>query len=448
LRTTLRSLSPARRSRLLAGLSADEWVALDRDWAGTMARDAQLAPAGAWSTWLILAGRGWGKTRTGAEWIRSRIEAGARRIALVGATAADVRDVMVEGPSGVLATAAPRSRPRYVASTRSVTWPNGAVALTFSAEEPDRLRGPEHDTLWADELAAWKYPEDAWHNALMGLRVGDPRACVTTTPRPIKLVRELLADPSTRVTRGSTYANAANLAPRFLAEVRRRYEGTRLGRQELHAELLEDTPGALWTRAMCEAAFARVAPDLRRVLVAVDPSVAADGGGDEAGIVVVAEGADGLFYVIADRSDHLSPDAWARRTIAAHDAHAADAIVAEANNGGELVRVTLRAAVAALRAEPVDPRRGPEPAVRLVHASRGKRARAEPIAALYEQGRVRHVGALPRLEDELCAWASASGDPSPNRLDALVWGLSELALPPRVDSARPRMVGSTRGTEW
>ena len=257
-----------------------------------------------------------------------------------------------------------------------------------------------------------------------GMRLGAPRTLVTTTPRPVKVVRDLLADPSAVVTRGSTYDNAANLAPSFLAEIRRRYEGTRLGRQELYAELLTDTPGALWTRAMIEGAAARVAPELRRVVVAVDPSVAADGGGDECGIVVAGIDFEGVLWVLRDGSGHLSPSDWSRRAVALADQHEADAIVAEANQGGALVEQTLRAAGARVR-------------VRLVHAARGKRVRAEPVAALYEQSRVRHLPGLQRLEDELCTWASASGDPSPNRLDALVWACFELgglAGAPRVAS--------------
>lgn len=395
----------------LHALSVD-WYLRDPVYGG--ARDEQVPPDGDWSTWLVMSGRGWGKTRTGAEWVHERVRQGARYLALVAPTAADARDVMVEGPAGLLACARDSERPIYESSKRRITWPNGAVASLFSAEEPDRLRGPQHDTAWCDELASWSRLDEAWSMLQFGLRLGTPRCLVTTTPRPVKVVRDLLADPSTVVTRGSTYDNAKNLAPSFLAEVKRRYEGTRLGRQELYAEILDDTPGALWTRAMIEAARHQGTIEAMRTVIAVDPSVAADAGGDECGIVVASVGYDGFFYVVKDGSGRMSPADWARRAVALSIDHQADCIVAESNQGGGLVEQTLRAAGAKTR-------------VRLVHASKGKRARAEPVAALYEQSRVKHLPGLLSLEDELCTWSSSSGDPSPNRLDALVWGLFDLA---------------------
>lgn len=429
MRAQLQALGPTTRSSLLARLDPHDARELEQEWYlrdpnAKGARDEQVPPDGEWSTWLVLAGRGWGKTRTGAEWIHERVRQGARHLALVAPTAADARDVMVEGPAGILACSREGDRPLYESSKRRVTWANGATATLFSAEEPDRLRGPQHDTAWLDEVASWTRMDEAWSMLQFGLRLGQPRALVTTTPRPVKVVRDLLSDPSTVVTRGSTYDNAANLAPSFLAEVKRRYEGTRLGRQELYAELLTDTPGALWTRAMIERASARVPGELRRIVVAVDPSVAADGGGDECGIVVVGVDYEGVLWALRDGSGHLSPSDWSRRAVALADEYAADCIVAESNQGGALVEQTLRAAGARAR-------------VKLVHAARGKRVRAEPVAALYEQGRVRHLPGLQRLEDELCTWSSASGDPSPNRLDALVWGCFEaggLAGAPRVAS--------------
>lgn len=418
LRAALARLTPAARTAAVARLGDAQARALLEDWylrdpSHGGARLEQIPPDGAWSTWLVLAGRGWGKTRTGAEWVCERVRSGARHIALVAPTAADARDVMVEGPAGILSVARAAERPIYESSKRRVTWPNGAIATLYSAEEPDRLRGPQHDTAWCDELASWARLDDAWSMLLFGLRLGDPRALVTTTPRPVRVVRDLLADPRTVVVRGSTYDNSRNLAASFLSEIRRRYEGTRLGRQELYAELLEDTPGALWTRAMIDRAQAATVPELRRVVVAVDPSVAADGGGDECGIVVAGVDFDGTLWVLRDGSGRMSPSEWAARAVSLADEHQADSLVVEVNNGGALVSQTLRAAGARVR-------------IREVHAARGKRARAEPVAALYEQGRARHVPGLARLEDELCTWASAAGDPSPNRLDALVWAAFDL----------------------
>src|SRR6185437_12677383 len=324
------------------------------------ARPNQLPPDGAWRVWLLLAGRGFGKTRTGAEWVRAQIEEnGARRIALVAPTAADVRDVMIEGESGLLAVAAPGMRPDYEPSKRRLTWPNGAVATCFSAEEPNRLRGPQHDAAWCDELAAWRH-EEAWDMLMLGLRLGaDPRCVVTTTPKPIRLIRQLLGDRGAVVTRGSTYDNAANLAPAFLAQIVRRYEGTRLGRQELDAEVLDDVPGALWTREAIDRAKVAVAPALRRVVVAIDPAVSTGEDADETGIVVAALGQDGHGYVLDDLSGRYAPAGWARRAVAAYHAHHADRVVAEVNNGGDLVEATLRAVDAGV-------------AYRAVRASRGK----------------------------------------------------------------------------
>lgn len=320
---------------------------------------------------------------------------------------------MVEGESGLLAISPERNRPRYEPSKRRLTWPNGARATLYSADEPNLLRGPQHDTAWCDELAAWQYP-DAWDQLQFGLRLGrDPRTIVTTTPRPTRLIRELTAAASTVVTRGSTFENAANLATQALTQLRAKYEGTRLGRQELFAEILDDTPGALWTRATLERAYIREAPELRRIVVALDPSVGSgeNDAQDEAGIIAVGLGHDRHGYVIRDASMRGSPNEWAAATVALYRDLKADAIVAEANQGGEMIRSTIQT---------VDPSAN----VQLVHASRGKLTRAEPIAALYEQSKVHHVGALPQLEDELCTWSGTSGERSPNRLDALVHGLT------------------------
>ncbi len=359
------------------------------------------------------AGRGFGKTRSGAEWVRGEVEAARRgRLALVGATAADARDVMIEGPSGVLAVAPPWFRPKYEPSKRRVTWPNGAVASVFSADEPDRLRGPEHDGAWCDEVAAWRYRE-AWDNLQFGMRRGrDPRQVVTTTPRPTALVRELIADRTTAETRGTTYDNRVNLAEGFFDGIIRKYEGTRLGRQELLAELLDDNPYALWKReGMIERYRVRSAPTLRRVAVAVDPSGSSTGA--ECGIVAVGLGTDERGYVLEDASLQGSPAEWARVAVALYQRLGADRLVAESNFGGEMVEALVRGVDRSV-------------SYRAVTASRGKVVRAEPVAALYEQGRVSHVGTFPRLEDELCEWVA--GEASPNRLDALVWGVTELMI--------------------
>jgi len=408
-------------------LSYDELVLLIHDW-GTWARPDQLPPSGDWITWLILAGRGWGKTRTGAEFIRNAacgktpMARGAYgHIALVGATAAEVRDVMVEGESGILACSHPDFRPVYTKSLRKLEWPNGAKAMCYSAEDPDQLRGPQQDLAWADELAKWTYPDDAWSNLQFGLRLGDnPRQVVTTTPRPIKIVRELLKSDTTHLTKGTTYDNKANLAKAFINAVITKYEGTRLGRQELNAEILDDNPYSLWKRGQIDEQRVRyLEEDLIRVVVAVDPPVKTGEDADECGIVVAGKTVSGKYYVLADRSEQgLSPEGWARLVVNATKEFSADRVVAEANQGGAMVESVMRAAEANLP-------------VKLVHASRGKVIRAEPIATLYERGLVSHVGSLAKLEDQMCEFTSdfdrAKMGYSPDRVDALVWALTELS---------------------
>lgn len=418
----LASLPAALRNDLVWSLNSEQADSILHDWR-FWARPSQLPPDGNWRVWLLLAGRGFGKTRTGAELVRGQVASGAaRRVALVAPTAADARDVMVEGESGLLAIAPPWDRPLYEPSKRRLTWPNGATATTFSADEPERLRGPQHDFAWCDELAAWRYPE-AWDMLMFGLRLGDdPRAVVTTTPRPTGLIRALLADPKVVMTHGTTTENRANLAPAFLEQIVKRYEGTRLGRQELDAEILEDMPGALWQRGGIEGARLSAVPELVRVLVAIDPAAGSGEHADETGIIVAGRDAGGHGYVLADASGRYAPAEWARVAITAYGAHAADRIVAEVNNGGEMVEATLRM---------VDPN-VPFSAVR---AARGKAARAEPVAALYEQGRVHHIGAFPQLEDQMCAFTSNfdrnAARFSPDRVDALVWALTELLVEPR-----------------
>jgi phage terminase large subunit-like protein len=406
----------------VAELAPDELEMLRHYWP-LWARAKQVAPAGNWRVWLLLAGRGFGKTRSGAEWVRMRVESGlARRVALVAPTASDARDVMVEGESGLLALAPPALRPRFEPSRRRLTWPNGAIATCFSAEEPERLRGPQFDAAWCDELAAWRH-EAAWDMLMLGLRLGiDPRCVVTTTPKPVRLVRRLVAAGDTVVvTTGATRENAANLAPQFLAAIVARYAGTRLGRQELEAEIIEDAPGALWQRAMFEAEGMRVgaAPALVRIVVAIDPAVSTGEHADETGIIVAGLGPDGQGYVLEDLSGRMTPHQWAARALDAYRKFAAERIIAEVNNGGDMVEATLRTL-------------DDSAPFKAVRASRGKAVRAEPVAALYERARVHHVGAFPALEDQMCAFARdfdrARAGYSPDRLDALVWGLSELMV--------------------
>ena len=389
-----------------------------RSWSGELARPEQLPPDGDWSTWLYIAGRGAGKTRAGAEWIHQQVRDGVRRIALVGATAADARDVMIEGESGILSTARPLEMPTYEPSRRRLVWPNGSIATTYSAEEPDRLRGPQHGSAWCDELAAWRY-SGAWPMLLLGLRLGTkPRALVTTTPRPTTVVRELIAQPTTVVTRGSTYDNRENLAPSFLDQIIKRYEGTRLGRQELHAEILEDVEGALWGMAQLDGLRVVEAPELVRVVVAVDPAVSSHQLSDETGIVAVGLGVDGFGYVLADRSCRLSPDGWARRAVDLYRDLSADRVIVEGNQGGEMVAFTLGTVDSNVP-------------VKRIHATRGKWLRAEPVSALYEQSRVFHCGVFNELEDQMTSFTGEGGG-ADDRVDALVHGLTEV-----MDTAGP-----------
>ncbi len=433
-------LPDSQRKRAVASISPEEAELLLYDWR-FWARPNQLEPAGDWSTWLILAGRGFGKTRIGAEWVRDHVcgstpMSGGRygRVALVAETAADGRDVMVEGESGLLAVHPKDYRPLYEPSKRRLTWPNGSVATLFNGTEPDQLRGPQFDCAWSDELAKYRYAQETWDMLQFGLRLGDdPRQCVTTTPRPIPVIRELIKDATTVVTRGSTYDNKANLAPKFLKRVISKYEGTRLGRQELNAEVLDDAPGALWTRAKLDETRRRKGdklPDMQRVVVAIDP--AASSGGEEGqaatGIVVAGLGVDGRGYVLDDVSCRQTPNGWARQAVAAYDLHSADAIVAELNQGGEMVEQTVRSV---------------RPKINFigVRASRGKVTRAEPIAALYEQGRVSHVGAFPELEDEMVLFTplGIEGETTADRTDALVWALTELF---------PSIINKTKPVDW
>ena len=410
------------RAEILAGIDPIE---LEYDW-NFWARENQIAPPGLWRVWLVLAGRGFGKTRAGAEWVRS-VACGKtpmapgrhRRIAIVAETAADARDVLVEGDSGILAVHPREFRPLYEPSKRRLTWPNGAVATLYNAVEPDQLRGPQHDAALLDELAKWRYARETWDQLQFGMRLGQhPQQVITTTPRPIPLIKEIMAMADCAVSRGSTMDNAGNLAPSFMKAIVDKYAGTRLGRQELDAEILDDVPGALWSRADIDALRVSSMPDLVRVIVAVDPSgTSGDGEGDDVGIVIAGKGVDGHAYVLGDWTCNLSPDGWARRTIEAFDHFKGDKIVAERNFGGAMVESVIRTV------------RKSAPVV-LVNASRGKVARAEPVAALYEQKRVHHCGAFPDLEDQMVMMTPDGyiGEGSPDRADSLVWAISELML--------------------
>lgn len=425
-------LSEEEREKLLQTLSTEALAALKWDWS-FFARPNQMVPEGDWSTWLILAGRGFGKTRTGAETIRdwvcgdTPLEPGRyKQIALVGETTGDVRNVMVEGESGLLAVHPPDFRPEYFPSNRKLVWPNGAVAYTYNATEPDQLRGPQHDAAWCDELAKWKYMQATWDQLQFGLRLGiDPRTIVTTTPQPKPLIRKLVAADglSTHVTRGATWDNADNMAASFIREIEEKYAGTRLGRQELEGEILDDIPGALWNHEDIDMAriLSEDLPDLEKVYVAVDPATSTEEHSDETGIVVVgfARDKDGYArgYVLEDGSFKGTPEEWSKKAVYLYRKWEADKIIAEKNQGGQMVESVLKAAD---RSVPVE----------LVHASRGKYIRAEPISALYEQKRVHHVGRFDKLEDQMCLFSvdniRDSNTGSPDRVDALVWGLTKI----------------------
>jgi phage terminase large subunit-like protein len=416
---------------LLASLDEEELAALKWHW-DFWARPNQKEPDGTWNTWLVLAGRGYGKTRMGSEWIRQHVTgatplspppSGWRRIALVAETAADARDVMVLGDSGILACHPKDFRPDWSPTNRRLTWPNGVEAWVYNATEPDQLRGPQHHAAWVDELAKFRYMQETWDQLQFGLRLGQhPRALVTTTPRPLPLIKRLMADADTVVTRGATLDNQANLAANTVKQLYERYGGTRLGRQELEGEILTDIPGALWNRDTIDACRVFEAPEsLERVYVAVDPAVSNTENSDEHGIVVVglARDPEGFArgYVLEDGTVRGLPEEWARKAVSLYRSWSADKIIAEKNQGGLMVESTIKAVD---RSVPVE----------LVTATRGKVVRAEPISALYEQGRVHHVGRFDLLEDQMCLFSidniRSAANGSPDRVDALVWGLTKI----------------------
>lgn len=381
-----------------------------------VARPNQIPPDSEWLIWLILSGRGWGKTRTGAEWLANEAIKNPRtRWAIVARTFADARDTCAEGESGIVNVLQRYQVIRnWNRSMGEIVLTNGSKIKLFSAEEPDRLRGPQHHGAWCDELAAWEDP-DAWDQLMFGLRLGNrPRTVVTTTPRPVALLKSLINRDTTYITRGNTFENAKNLAATALLELQARYAGTRLGRQELEGELLEDVEGALWSRSWIENTRIKTEqlPSLYRIVVAIDPAVTSGEDSDETGIVIAGATNDGHFYVLEDATMKGTPDSWGKRAVQGYKDWKADRIVAEVNNGGDMVVMVLQ------QVDKFVP-------VTKVHATRGKRMRAEPISALYEQGRVHHVGSFTKLEDQMVSWTPESND-SPDRLDALVWSLTEL----------------------
>jgi phage terminase large subunit-like protein len=386
-----------------------------------LAHPGQLPPHNDWRTWLLMAGRGFGKTRAGAEWVRDyALRFPGVRIALVGATFADVRRVMIEGESGLLNIGPAAGRPRWEPSNAELRWPNGSMATVYSAASPDKLRGPQHHIAWCDEIAKWarRTAKQAWSNLQLGLRLGDQaRAIITSTPRAVKLLKSIIGMAGTLLTRGKTQDNE-NLSADFRDEMERLYAGTRWGRQELDGELIEDVEGALWSRALIEQCRTDAVPQMKRVVIGVDPPASV--GGDACGIVVVGLGVDDKAYVLADCSvSGVTPEGWARAVANAADIWSADRVVAEANNGGNMVESILRAANIAMP-------------IKRVHAAHGKTARAEPVFTLYQNGRTHHAGAFPALEDELCGLITGGGyegpGRSPDRADALVWACSEIML--------------------
>jgi phage terminase large subunit-like protein len=430
---TLRQLPADKVKKLFAQLGPLKVDELQHDWK-FWGRDAQFPPLdNDWNTWLINAGRGFGKTRCGAEWVREQVKLGHKRIACVASTNSDIERVMVKGESGFLSVCWKGDKtykgkdmgfPEWSPTKRSLTWANGAKVEFYSAEEPERLRGPQFSAAWCDELAAWNKDIDTWQMLQFCLRLGKhPRVCVTTTPKPTKLMRELIKNPKTTVTSGSTFDNAANLADTYLTAVKEQYEGTRIGRQELYAEVLEEAEGALWTSETLDAASIKQedVPDLTRIVVALDPAVTANAESDMTGIVVAGLDINGTAYVLGDYTDKLSPQGWAEKAIKLYHQYEADRIVAEVNQGGDMVKLTIHN---------IDD----NVAYKAVRASRGKYARAEPISALYERGLVKHVsnptdGAnLNELETQMRTWEPLGRIGSPDRLDACVWALTELCL--------------------
>lgn len=411
-----------KRAAFISGLSPAEQDCLKYKW-NFWARDEQLEPpvlpnGMPWRYWLILAGRGFGKSRTGAEQVREWVKH-YPRVNIAGATSDDARDIMIEGESGIMAICPPHERPRYKKQAKKLIWPTGAVSLVLTADEPERFRGKQHMKVWADEVASWRY-EEAWTQLALGLRIGDcPQAIITTTPRNRGIIKDLIRHPATHKTVGTTYENRWNLDKGFFSDILRKYEGTRMGRQELLAQVLDDNPGALWNRGLLDATRVVRAPQLGRVVIGVDPAISNEEDSCATGIVAagIAPGdrKSTHGYVLGDYSVFGTPKQWATKAVNAYYLHKADRIVAEANQGGLMVEHVIKS---------VDP----NVPVQLVHASRGKQARAEPVSTVYETRRIHHVGEFAGLEDEMCEWIPGEPGPSPDRMDAMVWAFYALLI--------------------
>jgi len=419
----LASLKPSQLKRILANRSVSELELIERDWL-FLAREDQLPPA-QWGidgcfVWDIRSGRGWGKTRVAAETFIHAVQYGDFKYPnLVGATADEVRDVMICGESGILACAQKYFYPEFIPSLKKLIWPNGVVTHIYYGTEPDKARGPQSDFLWCDELSKWQRPEETFDNLLMGLRLGpNPLCIVTSTPRPTRFLMDLekrtdsQGQQCTVVTRGRTQDNYKNLSPVFISTIISKYEGTRLGKQELSGEFLSDNPEALFKRSDIDNNRVRQIPELSYVVIGVDPAATSNAGSDDTGIIAAGESKDGHFYVLGDYTCHLTPQGWGEAVITAFHKHEANAIIGETNNGGEMVEHTLKTIDSKIP-------------FKSVHSSRGKSIRAEPTSALYEQGKVHHFGTFPELEDQLCEWIPGA-EKSPDRLDAVVFALTEL----------------------
>ena len=424
-------LTSSQIKDLVNGLSfdqANQIIKQSYKWIET-ARADQLPPSGDWLIWLLLGGRGSGKTRAGAEWTLGQVRQGVERIALVAPTYNDAREVMIEGESGLLNIGQPHERPVYLSSRRRLVWPNGAIGQIFSSEDPDGLRGPQFEKAWADEFCAWAYPEESLSNLRFGLRLGAaPQLVMTTTPKPIAALKKIIGEKNIEISKANTKANQANLSPAFMKSIYDIYGGTRLGRQELEGEIMDDTPGALWSRALIDRAYCQHIPQFEKIIVAVDPPVTSTARADSCGIIVAGRegfGENAKVYILHDGTvQGYTPEGWAQHANNLWQEWDADIILVEVNQGGDMVKSVFRAI-------------GVDPPLSMVYASKGKTARAEPVAALYEQGRVFHTQSFPDLENEMCALGSPqSMGKSPDRADALVWAVTDLLLKARNE---PRM---------
>lgn len=402
------------RTKLLNSLSDKEAEELLYDWK-VWARPKQLPPLGDWLTWMVLTGRGWGKTRTAAEWVIEQAKKGAKHIALIGQTVPDVRDTMIKlGPSSILKISHPSFRPEYIPSLRTLAWSNGTIATTYSGDKPDQVRGPSHDIVWIDELAKFQYPQDIWDNLMFGLRESeDMRILITTTPRPIKTIKDIIAMSSTITVRGSTYENKDNLPKKYFEQVIAPYVGTRLGQQEIEGKILDDNPNALWTRKMIEDNRVNKHPNLIRVVIGVDPEASDTKTSAETGIIAAGIDDKGHGYILGDDTIKGKPDKWGNAVVTSYYKYRGDRIIGEVNNGGDMIEYVIKT---------IDP----NVSYKSVRATKGKYIRAEPVSALYEQGKIHHVGNFIDLEDQLCEWEQ--GRKSPDRLDAEVWAITELML--------------------